>query len=108
MLETRRPVPHSGLLAQSQKILEFLSHLQLFELFPGFLKYFPGSHRQITKNLQEVIIFIEQRVKKHRETLDSTAPRDYIDAFLIRMDKVRLARGEKGGGGDGKVKGKGE
>ncbi|XP_049643129.1 cytochrome P450 2B11-like isoform X2 [Suncus etruscus] len=74
------------LLFQSFALVSSFSS-QLFELFPGFLKYFPGSHRQVTKNLQEIIIFIEQRVEKHRETLDSTAPRDYIDAFLIRMDK---------------------
>ncbi|XP_004620832.2 cytochrome P450 2B4-like [Sorex araneus] len=62
---------------------------QVFELFSGFLKYFPGSHRQIYRNLQEIIVFIGQSVEKHRETLDCSAPRDFIDTYLIRMDKEK-------------------
>ncbi|XP_055991605.1 cytochrome P450 2B11-like [Sorex fumeus] len=60
---------------------------QVFELFSGFLKYFPGAHRQICSNLQEINAFIGHSVEKHRETLDCTAPRDFIDTYLIRMDK---------------------
>ncbi|XP_055992689.1 cytochrome P450 2B11-like [Sorex fumeus] len=62
---------------------------QVFELFSGFLKYFPGSHRQIFRNLQEINDFIGHSVEKHRETLDCTAPRDFIDTYLIRMDKEK-------------------
>ncbi|XP_078294535.1 cytochrome P450 2B11-like isoform X2 [Panthera onca] len=61
---------------------------QVFELFYNFLKYFPGTHRQIYKNVQEIIAFIEDAVEKHRETLDPSTPRDFMDAYLIRMDKV--------------------
>ncbi|XP_012368758.1 cytochrome P450 2B4-like [Octodon degus] len=60
---------------------------QVFELFSSILKHFPGTHREIYKNLQEINTFIDQSVKKHRETLDASSPRDFIDAFLIRMDK---------------------
>ncbi|XP_004620774.2 cytochrome P450 2B11-like [Sorex araneus] len=62
---------------------------QVFELFSGFLKYFPGSHRQIYENSLLIIDFINRNVEKHRETLDCTAPRDFIDAYLIRMDKEK-------------------
>ncbi|XP_004620834.2 cytochrome P450 2B11-like [Sorex araneus] len=62
---------------------------QMFELFSGFLKYFPGAHSQVSRNLKEVNDFIARNVEKHRETLDSTAPRDFIDAYLIRMDKEK-------------------
>ncbi|XP_042775939.1 cytochrome P450 2B4-like isoform X3 [Panthera leo] len=47
-----------------------------------------GTHRQIYKNVQEIIAFIEDAVEKHRETLDPSTPRDFMDAYLIRMDKV--------------------
>uniref|UniRef100_A0A452G887 Cytochrome P450 family 2 subfamily B member 6 n=1 Tax=Capra hircus TaxID=9925 RepID=A0A452G887_CAPHI len=63
------------------------SLLQLFELYSSFLKHFPGSHRQIYKNLQEVNVFIDRSVEKHRETLDPSAPRDFIDCYLLRMEK---------------------
>ncbi|XP_007941333.1 cytochrome P450 2B11 [Orycteropus afer afer] len=60
---------------------------QVFELFPDFLKHFPGPHRQIHKNLQEINAFISRSVEEHRETLDPGAPRDIIDTYLLRMDK---------------------
>lgn len=71
----------------------------MFELFYNFLKYFPGTHRQIYKNTQEIIAFIEDAVEKHRETLDPSTPRDFIDAYLIRMDKVGIGGGEQEGAG---------
>ncbi|XP_060222438.1 cytochrome P450 2B1-like isoform X1 [Meriones unguiculatus] len=62
---------------------------QVFELFPGFLKYFPGTHRQISKNLQEILEYIGHNVEKHRATLDPSAPRDFIDTYLLRMEKEK-------------------
>ncbi|XP_047567110.1 cytochrome P450 2B11 isoform X1 [Lutra lutra] len=62
---------------------------QVFELFHNFLKYFPGAHRQVYNNLQEINAFIGRVVEKHRETLDPSSPQDFIDAYLIRMDKEK-------------------
>ncbi|XP_028715724.1 cytochrome P450 2B1-like [Peromyscus leucopus] len=62
---------------------------QVFELFSGFLKYFPGVHKQIFKNMQEVLDYIGQSVEKHRATLDPSNPRDFIDAYLLRMEKEK-------------------
>eukprot|EP00073_Rattus_norvegicus_P037415 XP_008763715.1 PREDICTED: cytochrome P450 2B1 isoform X3 [Rattus norvegicus] len=64
---------------------------QVFEFFSGFLKYFPGAHRQISKNLQEILDYIGHIVEKHRATLDPSAPRDFIDTYLLRMEKVSPA-----------------
>nr|AUD09089.1 cytochrome P450 family 2 subfamily B [Neotoma albigula] len=62
---------------------------QVFELFSGFLKYFPGTHRQICRNLQEILNYIGQSVEKHRATLDPSNPRDFIDTYLLRMEKEK-------------------
>ncbi|XP_004620833.3 cytochrome P450 2B11-like [Sorex araneus] len=62
---------------------------QVFEIFSGFLKHFPGPHRQINERMKKVSAFIACSVEKHRETLDRTAPRDFIDTFLIRMEKEK-------------------
>ncbi|KAM6222122.1 cytochrome P450 2B11-like [Rhynchocyon petersi] len=62
---------------------------QVFELFSGFLKYFPGTHRQVYNKMQEINAFIRQSVKKHRQTLDPSNPRDFIDVYLLRMDKEK-------------------
>ncbi|KAB0338084.1 hypothetical protein FD754_024815, partial [Muntiacus muntjak] len=60
---------------------------QLFDLYPSFLKYVSGLHRQIYKNLQEINVFTGRSVEKHRETLNPNAPRDFIDCYLLRMEK---------------------
>ncbi|KAM5134184.1 cytochrome P450 2B1-like [Callospermophilus lateralis] len=62
---------------------------QVFEFFSDVLKHFPGTHRQVYENLQEVLTFIGHSVEKHRATLDPSAPRDFIDAYLLRMDKEK-------------------
>uniref|UniRef100_Q7M0C4 unspecific monooxygenase (Fragments) n=1 Tax=Rattus norvegicus TaxID=10116 RepID=Q7M0C4_RAT len=45
--------------------------------------------RQISKNLQEILDYIGHIVEKHRATLDPSAPRDFIDTYLLRMEKVQ-------------------
>uniref|UniRef100_A0A8C3VV24 Cytochrome P450 family 2 subfamily B member 6 n=1 Tax=Catagonus wagneri TaxID=51154 RepID=A0A8C3VV24_9CETA len=62
---------------------------QLFELYSSFLQYFPGPHKQIYRNLQEVNAFIGRSVAEHRETLDPSDPRDFIDTFLLCMEKEK-------------------
>ncbi|XP_049987969.1 cytochrome P450 2B2-like [Alexandromys fortis] len=62
---------------------------QVFELFSGFLKYFPGAHKQIFKKAQEILDYIGHSVEKHRATLDPNNPRDFIDTYLIRMEKEK-------------------
>ncbi|XP_003505292.1 cytochrome P450 2B1-like isoform X1 [Cricetulus griseus] len=62
---------------------------QVFELFSGVLKYFPGVHRQVSKNLQEVLDHIDHSVEQHQETLDPSNPRDLIDTYLLRMEKEK-------------------
>nr|AUD09147.1 cytochrome P450 family 2 subfamily B [Neotoma stephensi] len=62
---------------------------QVFELFSGFMKYFPGAHRQICRNLQEILNYIGQCVKNHQANLDPCNPRDFIDTYLLRMEKEK-------------------
>ncbi|XP_054436721.1 cytochrome P450 2B4 isoform X2 [Pteronotus mesoamericanus] len=62
---------------------------QMFELFSDILKYFPGTHRQINRNMREVKDFIGRSVEEHRQTLDPSSPRDFIDNYLLRMDKEK-------------------
>ncbi|XP_066205578.1 cytochrome P450 2B11-like isoform X2 [Saccopteryx leptura] len=62
---------------------------QVFQLFSDILKYFPGTHRQVYRNLQEIKDFIGRNVENHRETLDCSAPRDLIDTYLLRMNKEK-------------------
>ncbi|XP_030584265.1 cytochrome P450 2J6-like [Archocentrus centrarchus] len=49
------------------------------------MKWLPGPHRKIFTLTQKIIDFVEIRIKEHRENLNLSSPRDYIDAFLIEM-----------------------
>ncbi|XP_019607080.2 cytochrome P450 2B11 [Rhinolophus sinicus] len=62
---------------------------QMFEFFSNIVKYIPGAHRQIYRNLEDVKVFIGRSVEKHRETLEPSDPRDFIDTFLLRMEEEK-------------------
>ncbi|XP_013210325.1 cytochrome P450 2B1-like [Microtus ochrogaster] len=64
-------------------------HGQMYELYSGFLKFFTGIHKQIYKNLHEVLEYIGHSVEKHQATLDPNNPRDFIDSYLIHMEKEK-------------------
>ncbi|XP_036600751.1 cytochrome P450 2B4-like isoform X1 [Trichosurus vulpecula] len=62
---------------------------QLYEMFSDFLKFFPGSHWRAHNNLTSINAFIAENVEKHKESLDPSAPRDFIDVYLLRMEKEK-------------------
>ncbi|XP_044932774.1 cytochrome P450 2B11-like isoform X1 [Mustela putorius furo] len=60
---------------------------QMFEVFSGILKYFPGIHRDVYSKVQEIEDFVIKNIQRHQEMLDPSAPKDFIDSFLVCMDK---------------------
>ncbi|XP_073934798.1 cytochrome P450 2C3-like isoform X3 [Castor canadensis] len=60
--------------------------IQLYNAFP-ILHYLPGSHNEFFKNFADQKKFILEKIKEHQETLDLNNPRDFIDYFLIKMEK---------------------
>lgn len=58
------------------------SFLHVSELFSGFLKCFPGTHRQFFKKLQEILEYTDHRVEKRQSTLDLNNPRDSLIAVF--------------------------
>ncbi|XP_004580087.2 cytochrome P450 2C5-like [Ochotona princeps] len=61
--------------------------LQVCNNFPYLLDYLPGSHNTLVKNLNYTHNFIMKRVKEHQKSLDINNPRDFIDCYLIKMEK---------------------
>ncbi|KAL7863953.1 hypothetical protein AOLI_G00153730 [Acnodon oligacanthus] len=59
---------------------------QIFNLFP-FIKHFPGPHQKVWQNANSLKEFIREAVEDHRKTLDPENLRDFIDAYLVEMDK---------------------
>ncbi|XP_071980837.1 cytochrome P450 2G1-like [Engystomops pustulosus] len=61
---------------------------QLLSVLP-LTKHFPGPHQRITQLLDEMIEFIHEMVKASQESLDPSAPRHFIDSFLIKMEEEK-------------------
>ncbi|TRY67985.1 hypothetical protein DNTS_035548 [Danionella cerebrum] len=61
---------------------------QIFNLIP-VIEHFPGPHQKIHQNAEEMKAFIRESVKVHRETLDPESPRDYIDAYILEIEKQK-------------------
>ncbi|XP_075041966.1 cytochrome P450 2F2-like [Mixophyes fleayi] len=59
----------------------------MYNIYPGFMKYIPGPHKQLMKNYTFITDLIRKRVENNIKSLDSDNPRDYIDCFLIKMEK---------------------
>ncbi|MEQ2234149.1 hypothetical protein ILYODFUR_029029 [Ilyodon furcidens] len=79
---------------QYQTILQYFNEIvhlqggllvQIYNSFPGLMRWLPGPHKKIFKLLKKLIDFVDIRIKGHRENLDPSSPRDYIDSFLIEM-----------------------
>uniref|UniRef100_A0A8C5WI64 Cytochrome P450 n=1 Tax=Leptobrachium leishanense TaxID=445787 RepID=A0A8C5WI64_9ANUR len=62
---------------------------QLYDMFPRIMWYIPGPHQRIFTLLKKLLVFAEKRVELNEKTLDPSNPRDYVDAFLIKMEKKK-------------------
>nr|XP_060639609.1 cytochrome P450 2G1-like [Anolis sagrei ordinatus] len=62
---------------------------QLYDIYVSILKYFPGPQDKVYDLLGGIRTYIAKRVKKNQETLDPNFPRDFIDCFLIQMEKEK-------------------
>ncbi|KAM6263473.1 cytochrome P450 2H1-like [Spheniscus humboldti] len=65
---------------------------QLYNFFPAVMDFLPGPHKKLIKNTEKVDRFTLEIIAEHQKTLDPTCPRDFIDAFLNKMEQ------EKGNG----------
>ncbi|XP_045710120.1 cytochrome P450 2C44-like isoform X1 [Phyllostomus hastatus] len=63
--------------------------IQIYNLWPKFIKHLPGKHRSFFKKVVAVKHFILQKVKEHQESLDHSNPQDYIDCFLTKMEQEK-------------------
>ncbi|KAL7871968.1 hypothetical protein SRHO_G00069510, partial [Serrasalmus rhombeus] len=60
---------------------------QLYNAFPRLFAYVPGPHKKIFSNYGKITDFLRDEIKKHKEDFDPSNPRDFIDAYLIEMEK---------------------
>ncbi|XP_066548418.1 cytochrome P450 2J4 isoform X2 [Amia ocellicauda] len=60
---------------------------RLYNSFPILMEFLPGKHQSTFSNSKKIKMFIQEEVKKHRETWDPSEPRDYIDCYLEEIKK---------------------
>ncbi|XP_063793865.1 cytochrome P450 2G1-like isoform X2 [Pseudophryne corroboree] len=63
---------------------------QMYDMFPGLMRIIPGRHQQINNLLKRFSQFVETRVQINQRTLDPDNPRDYVDVFLIQVEKEKV------------------
>ncbi|XP_063791853.1 cytochrome P450 2A5-like [Pseudophryne corroboree] len=63
---------------------------QLYEMFPKIMNFLPGRHQNIFYYMKKLLRYVEKRVEMSKKTLDPNNPRDYVDAFLIKMEKEKM------------------
>uniref|UniRef100_A0A6I8RC71 Cytochrome P450 family 2 subfamily a member 6 gene 2 [provisional] n=1 Tax=Xenopus tropicalis TaxID=8364 RepID=A0A6I8RC71_XENTR len=61
----------------------------LLNLFPNTLSRLPGPPQRLFRNFDKLKAFVAESLKSHQETLNSDCPRDFIDCFLIKMEKEK-------------------
>ncbi|XP_070700474.1 cytochrome P450 2G1-like [Pempheris klunzingeri] len=73
------------------EILQFLSSPMgvIYNIFYWIMDYLPGHHHTVLAQIEEVKEFIRTKVQEHKETLDPSSPRDYIDCFLTRINQEK-------------------
>ncbi|XP_072849437.2 cytochrome P450 2G1 isoform X1 [Pogona vitticeps] len=62
---------------------------QLYDMYSCVMQYLPGRHNRIYNIIEELKGFVAEKVEANQETLDPDNPRDFIDCFLIQMEKEK-------------------
>ncbi|XP_069488822.1 cytochrome P450 2G1-like [Ambystoma mexicanum] len=62
---------------------------QLYNMFTNIMELVPGPHQKAKQALKNIERFIERRVEMNQKTFDPNAPRNFIDHFLIKMEKEK-------------------
>ncbi|XP_028319849.1 cytochrome P450 2C31-like isoform X2 [Gouania willdenowi] len=80
-----------GLLNVLVNVLKFgcSPYGQLYNIFPTLLEYLPGRQHAVFAQIHKVRKFIGDKIQDHKDSLDPNSPRDYIDSFLIQMEKEK-------------------
>ncbi|KAH0624276.1 hypothetical protein JD844_007964 [Phrynosoma platyrhinos] len=66
------------------------SHV-VYNFFPRLMKYLPGPHKKALSCMEMALSFAKQEIKKHKERQDLQEPQDFIDFYLLQMEKVKRA-----------------
>uniref|UniRef100_A0A8C6YBS0 Cytochrome P450 2G1-like n=1 Tax=Naja naja TaxID=35670 RepID=A0A8C6YBS0_NAJNA len=61
----------------------------LYDMYSCIMQYLPGRHNRIYYLVEDLKDFIAGKIEANQATLDPSNPRDFIDCFLIQMEKEK-------------------
>ncbi|XP_019206870.1 cytochrome P450 2J2 isoform X2 [Oreochromis niloticus] len=70
-------------------VLAGSAQTQLYDAFPGLMKYLPGPHQTVLANYREIMTFLNREIEKHQEEWNPDDPRDFLDTYLSEMEKKK-------------------
>ncbi|XP_066532433.1 cytochrome P450 2J2-like [Hoplias malabaricus] len=59
----------------------------LYNMFPWLMQRLPGPHQKIFTLWSRMVDFARRKIEEHKVDCDPSNPRDYIDCFLMEMEK---------------------
>ncbi|XP_063297711.1 uncharacterized protein LOC134586132 [Pelobates fuscus] len=62
----------------------------MYNLSPSFFNLFPGSHKTLVKNIEEIHAFIRKTFIEHVKELDANDQRSFIDAYLVQQKEEEM------------------
>uniref|UniRef100_A0A3Q1I3B2 Cytochrome P450, family 2, subfamily Y, polypeptide 3 n=2 Tax=Anabas testudineus TaxID=64144 RepID=A0A3Q1I3B2_ANATE len=62
---------------------------QMYNIFPWLMERLPGPHHTVFGRIASLKEFVMRKIQEHKETLDPSSPRDFIDCFLIRISQEK-------------------
>uniref|UniRef100_A0A8C0EX92 CP2J2 protein n=1 Tax=Bubo bubo TaxID=30461 RepID=A0A8C0EX92_BUBBB len=68
-------------------LLLCLISYQLYNAFPLVMRWVPGPFRKIFRHWEKLQYFVKGVIAKHKEDLDQSKARDYIDCYLKEIEK---------------------
>ncbi|XP_036610276.1 cytochrome P450 2J2-like [Trichosurus vulpecula] len=71
-------------------VLQARWECQLFNVFPGIMKFLPGAHLRSFRKWKKLESFVKHVIKQHKEDLNPDDTRDFIDAYLKEMSKENI------------------
>ncbi|XP_067321655.1 cytochrome P450 2B4-like [Anolis sagrei] len=65
----------------------------LLSCFPPMMDCLPGPHKKVFADCKGLQAHFREEMESHKLTLDPENPRDYIDCFLIKLEKEKNSPG---------------
>ncbi|ETE56774.1 Cytochrome protein, partial [Ophiophagus hannah] len=65
----------------------------MYGLFPQIMKYLPGLHKEALASRELFLSFAKQEIEKQKKSHSLHEPQDFIDHYLLQMEKGRALTG---------------